>query len=364
VIPESTVHITDKPLSSAVSLREGSFVFVRVIGEKPDGTYTVSFEGSRFSVRADKPMKAGDAFPARLTTDGRKLILLPDFSRMTRGAGGALSGALNGAKISNYSNIFTINELTDGDAARYFESLGLVPDELSRRIVSFMQLMGIRLDSDKAAFIREIAKKFPGHEQEAAEAAVILEEKGMPVTEEAIERLLGMISGCGSADNGFTAGVNAAEEDAEHWIIIPYEYKGVDGSTVSASSDGAVGGSGEVRGASAQNAASAGIESFSGSICLLKEPDGTVSRLKLTARKGEKFFLFKIYLNYCVNRTKIDECTVEYTVQPQNGKPGRIAEKLKTALTGAAEKIIVRYEPDSDIMYLSDNDIALVRAEA
>ena len=87
-------------------------------------------------------------------------------------------------------------------------------------------------------------------------------------------------------------------------------------------------------------------------------------RLKLSARKGEKLFLFKIYLNYCVNRTKIDECTVEYTIQPQNGNPGRIAEKLKTALAGAAEKIIVRYEPDSDVMYLSDNDIALVRAEA
>ena len=146
-------------------------------------------------------------------------------------------------------------------------------------------------------------------------------------------------------------------------VFSPYEYKGAQNVT-SASSDGAVGGSGEVRGASVQNAVSAGIESFSGSICLLKEPDGTVSRLKLTARKGEKLFLFKIYLNYCVNRTKIDECTVEYTVQPQNGKPGRIAEKLKTALAGAAEKIIVRYEPDSDIMYLSDNDIALVRAEA
>ena len=356
MIPESTVHITDKPLSSAVSLREGSFVFVRVIGEKSDGTYTVLFEGSRFSVRADKPMKAGDAFPARLTTDGRKLILLPDFSR-------ALNRAANNSKNLYNSNIFNLNNLSETDAAHYFNSLGLVPDELSRRIVSFMQLMGIRLDSDKAAFIREIAKKFPGHEQEAAEAAVILEEKGMPVTEEAIERLLGMISGCGSADNGFTAGVNAAEEDAEHWIIIPYEYKG-EQNAASASSDGAVGGSGEVRGASSQNAASAGIESFSGSICLLKEPDGTVSRLKLTARKGEKFFLFKIYLNYCVNRTKIDECTVEYTVQPQNGKPGRIAEKLKTALAGAAEKIIVRYEPDSDIMYLSDNDIALVRAEA
>ncbi|MBO4508281.1 MAG: hypothetical protein J5747_06540 [Spirochaetaceae bacterium] len=345
MIPESTVHITDKPLSSAVSLREGSFVFVRVIGEKPDGTYTVSFEGSRFSVRADKPMKAGDAFPAKLTTDGRKLILLPDFSR-------GLSRAANNSKNLNNSNIFDINKLSDTDAAQYFNSLGLVPDELSRRIVSFMQLMGIRLDTDKAAFIREIAKKFPGHEQEAAEAAVILEEKGLPVTEEAVERLLGMISGCGSADNGFTAGVNAAEEDTEHWIIIPYEYKGVDGTSDSLS---------EVRDSSAGRD---GIESFYGSICLLKEPDGTVSRLKLTARKGEKLFLFKIYLNYCINRTKIYECTVEFTVQPQNGNPGRIAEKLKTALAGAAEKIIVRYEPDPDIMYLSDNDIALVRAEA
>ena len=112
MIPESTVHITDKPLSSAVSLREGSFVFVRVIGEKPDGTYTVSFEGSRFSVRADKPLKAGDAFPAKLTTDGRKLILLPDFSR-------GLSRAANNSKTLNNSNIFDIKNLSDTDDTSY-----------------------------------------------------------------------------------------------------------------------------------------------------------------------------------------------------------------------------------------------------
>lgn len=331
MIPESTVHITDKPLSSAISLREGSFVFVRVIGEKPDGTYTVSFEGSRFSVRADKPLKAGDAFPAKLTTDGRKLILLPDFSR-------GLSRAANNSKILNNSNIFDIKNLPDTDAAQYFNSLGLVPDELSKRIVSFMQLMGIRLNSDKASFIREIAKKFPGHEQEAAEAAVILEEKGLPVTEEAIEKLMGMISGCGSADNGFTAGVNTGDEGLENWLIIPYEYKG----------------SGEE-------------SSFSGSLCLLRSPDGTVPRLKITSRKGETFFLFRIYLNYCINKTKISECTVEFTVEPQKGISGRvrqIEEKLRAALAGVVEKTVVRFKPDSDMMYLSDNEIALVRAEA
>ena len=356
MIPESTVHITDKPLSSAVSLREGTFVFVRVLDEKSDGTYTVSFAGNRFSVRADRQMKAGDAFPAKLTTDGRKLILLPDFSR-------GLNGAASNSKILNNSNIFDINQLPDADAAKYFASLGLVPDEISRRIVSFMQLMGIRLDGDKAAFIREIAKKFPGHEQEAAEAAVILEEKGLSVTEEAIEALMGMISGCGSADNGFTAGVNTPEDDTEHWIIIPYEYSGNEYK----GNDSASSGQTQVL-SGAFNAA------FSGSLCVLRASDGTVPRLKITARKGDNFFLFKIYLNYCINKTKIDECTVEFTLMPQDGsrslnvgKPGRIRElekKLSAALAGAANKVTVRYEPDSDIMYLSDNDIALVRAEA
>ena len=334
MIPESTVHITDKPLSSAISLREGSFVFVRVLDEKSDGTYTVTFAGNRFSVHADKKLFPGDAFPARLTTDGRKLILLPDFNCVFGHSG-------SDSNISSNSNIFALNELSDGEVAQYFTTLGLVPDDLSRRIVSFMQLLGVRLDADKAAFIRDIAKKFPGHEKEAAEAAVILEEKGIPVTEENISKLMGLISGCGSADNGFTAHVNATEDDEPHWIIIPYEYKGDDPES-----------------------------SFSGSLCLLKEPDGTVSRLKITSRKGEKLFLFKIYLNYCVNKTKINVCTVEFTVEPHNenvglsGRIERIEKKLRSALAGVAEKIVVRYETDSDIIYLSDNDIALVRAKA
>ncbi len=344
MIPESTVHITDKPLSSAISLREGSFVFVRVLGEKSDGTYQVTFAGNRFSVHADKKLFPGDAFPARLTTDGRKLILLPDFSRMTGSAvrGGSFGGL-------NNSNIYTMSELSESEVAQYFTALGLVPDDLSRRIISFMQLLGVRLDADKASFIRDVAKKFPGHEKEAAEAAVILEEKGIPVTEEAIEKLMGMILGCGSAENGFTAGVNAAEDDAPNWIIIPYEYKGSAGNEA---------GSGDTHSVS---------EPFAGSICLLKEPDGTVSRLKITSRKGEKFFLFKIYLNYCVNRTTINECTVEFAVQPHNGNIGnvsRIEAKLKTALAGVAEKIQVQYTPDADFACLCDDDIALVRAEA
>ncbi len=360
MIPESTVHITDKPLSSAISLRDGAFVFVRVLGEKSNGTYTVSFAGNRFAVHADKKLFPGDAFPARLTTDGRKLILMPDFSRLSN----------NSKNITN-SSAFKIDELPEGDIVKYFTALGLVPDELSRRIVSFMQLTGIRLDADKAAFIREMAKKFPGHEQEAAEAAVILEEKGLPVTEENISKLMGMIVGCGSADSGFTAGVNAVDDEAPNWIVIPYEYK----SYVKGESGGGIGvngtdSSGSVNGEKDRNGMEKEErESFSGSVCLLKEPDGTVSRLKITARKdwggkNQKFFLFKIYLNYGVNRTTINECTVKFYVQGKSGIIRRTESKLKEALDGIARTVQVKYEADANFALLSDNDIALVRTEA
>ncbi len=366
MIPESTVHITDKPLSSAISLREGSFVFVRVLGEKSDGTYQVTFAGNRFSVHADKKLFPGDAFPARLTTDGRKLILLPDFSRMTGSAvrGGSFGGL-------NNSNIYTMSELSESEVAQYFTALGLVPDDLSRRIISFMQLLGVRLDADKASFIRDVAKKFPGHEKEAAEAAVILEEKGLPVTEENISKLMGMIVGCGSADSGFTAGVNAVDDEAPNWIIIPYEYK----SCVKGESGGGIGvngtdSSGSVNGEKDRNGMEKEErESFSGSVCLLKEPDGTVSRLKITARKdwggkNQKFFLFKIYLNYGVNRTTINECTVKFYVQGKSGIIRRTESKLKEALDGIARTVQVKYEADANFALLSDNDIALVRTEA
>ena len=320
MIPESTVHITDKPLSSAVSLREGSFVFVRVLDRKSDGNYTVSFAGNRFSVSSEKTLSVGDAFPAKLSTDGKKLILIPDYSRLS-----------NNSKNFEMSNTVKMSDLSNIEIAQYFTSMGLVPDELSMRIVSFMQQMGIRVDADKALFIRDIASKFPGREQEAAEAVAILEEKGLPVTKEAVEKLMQMIDGCGSADSGFTAGVNKSEESAS-WIIIPYEYKGE--------------------------------KPFFGSACLLKNPDGTVSRMKITSRKGDSFFLFRIYLNYGVNKTKIRECAVDFTVQGENGKPGVVEARLKACLAGVAETIHVQYVPDTDIRFLSDDDIALVRANA
>ncbi|MCR4938833.1 MAG: hypothetical protein K5930_01830 [Treponemataceae bacterium] len=320
MIPESTVHITDKPLSSAESLREGSFVFVRVLDKKADGMYTVTFAGRRFSVKADNPLSPGESFPAKLSTDGKKLILLPDFSRIS-----------NKSQNAEISNTVKMSDLPEGDMIQYFTTLGLVPDALSKRIISFMQLMGVRIDPDKAAFIRELALKFPGHEQEAAEAASILEEKGIPVTEENVEKLMLMISGCGSSDNEFTAGVNSGSEEG-NWVIIPYEY--------------------------------IGDKPFYGSVCLLKDSDGSVSRLKISSRKGNSVFLFRIYLNYGVNKTKIRECTVKFTAQDENGKIGSMAEKLRSCLAGLAEIVHVQYEPDMEFDFLSDDDIALVRAKA
>lgn len=320
MIPESTVHITDKPLSSAINLREGSFVFVRVLDKKADGTYTVSFAGQRFSVSADKALRPGDSFPAKLTTDGKRIILLPDSSK--RDIISQNSENHNIAKMSDMSNL---------EVEQYFATLGLASDELSKRIVSFMQLMWVKINPEKAAFIREMALKFPGREEKAAEAISILEDKGIPVTEENIEKLMLMIEGSSSADNEFTAGVNALSGE-KNWIIIPYEYTGE--------------------------------KSFHGSACLLKEPDGTVSRLLISSRNEESFFLFRIYLNYGINKTKIKECTVTFTVRSEKGNPSEMETKLKKFLHGTAEFVNVQYVADTDIGFFSDDDIALVRANA
>lgn len=270
---------------------------------------------------SDSHLNPGDAFPARLSANGNTLVLIPDYRRI-----------FNKSKIIDSKDITRFEDLSQSDSYEYFVAMGLEPDEVSSRILSFMQLTGARLNPDKALFYKEMAKKFPGHEEEAAEAAILLDEKGIPVTEENISQLMGMVSGWCAAGQSFTEAVNSAGDD-QYWMVIPYEYKGEN--------------------------------PFYGSLCLLKDSSsGRVKRLKITARTGKDVFFFKINLNYALKNNNIDKCSVRFSSSLKKGKIKAAVERLSGLFAGVAGETEVVYDDTPQCLYLSDTDaIALVRMQ-
>ena len=146
-------------------VHEGDSVFVRVIAENSPQNYTVSFAGSRITVKSDIPLKQGDSFTAIIKTsrDG-KILLIP---------------AEQDAPLQQFSRIES-----------FLAAQGVSPDDSAVKLVALLQNLGVKINPKIISKASVISKKFPGKERKAAEIAAVLEEKGIPASEETVKRLL------------------------------------------------------------------------------------------------------------------------------------------------------------------------------
>lgn len=164
-------------------LHEGSFVSVRILAKNGPQMYTASFAGGRFNVTSRQNLEPGAVFRARVVLDDGKIMLVPE--KQT---------AAEAVSLQNYnSEVFSSQPgipLADSSLASSLLSLGLPPDIISLRLVQQLQQLGVRFDVKLLGKIRAAAAHFPGHEAEAAEAALILEEKGIESSDDAIERVI------------------------------------------------------------------------------------------------------------------------------------------------------------------------------
>jgi len=208
-------------------VHEGSSVFVRVIAENSPQNYTVSLAGSRISVKSDIPLKQGDSFTAIIKTsrDG-KILLIP---------------AEQNAPLQQFSRIES-----------FLAAQGVSPDDSAVKLVALLQNLGVKIDPKIISKASVVSKKFPGKERKAAEIAAVLEEKGIPATEENVKRFLmeldfnsegnqkeskssysqsdgsiidKLYSSPLPQDEGLLAFFNHKKNDGPvQWLVLPYEY--------------------------------------------------------------------------------------------------------------------------------------------
>lgn len=162
------------------SVREGDFLFVRILKNQGGGKYLASFAGGRFFVKSDFPLKAGETFRAQVKIVNGKFFLLP------QNGSGKISGA-NAISVQNFN-------FQSPEASAFLASLGLPADGVSQKILQFLMQSGARLDSALMKKARRLAAKFAGREIDAAESAILLEQKGFD-SDDFLEEIMELLGG-------------------------------------------------------------------------------------------------------------------------------------------------------------------------
>ncbi|MBR7064052.1 MAG: hypothetical protein IKI31_02735 [Treponema sp.] len=161
-------------------MKEGSSVYVKILSHISKNTYVASFAGSRFTVHSNLPLLVGENFRATISFQKGKIILMPkDGMQKTENI------------IQTFSNkVLPDGTLTDANLSAFFSSLGLSPDFIT--LYLFEQMQSLNMPFDYKFFMKayNLAKKFSKNEKSASELSMLLKQKGIELTEDAIKEIL------------------------------------------------------------------------------------------------------------------------------------------------------------------------------
>ncbi|MGI5106012.1 hypothetical protein H0R94_03085 [Treponema socranskii] len=164
-------------------IREGDVVSVHIISQTGQNSYIASFAGGRFSVTSERPLVQGALFSASVSLKDGTLVLSP---------------LIADAPFSNEHLVTTFSTalnpdgtLSDAELVRYFTSLNLPPDYITVSLFAAMQQLGMKFDERIFNDARRIALSFPRREKEAAEAALLLEQKGIRMEKTSVAAIVG-----------------------------------------------------------------------------------------------------------------------------------------------------------------------------
>ena len=167
-------------------MREGDFVFARVLKNLGGGNYLLSFAGGRFAAKSAQNLAAGQTFRAQISLAGGSVAL--KIVPSAAGQGG--------------ENLVKAFSVLSPEAGEFLAALGLNADSVSARILQSMTQSGFKIDARFMQKIRRAAQKFKGREAEAAEAALALEEKGVDCDSAALDQIMDALGGREGSETG------------------------------------------------------------------------------------------------------------------------------------------------------------------
>ncbi len=174
-----------------------------------------------------------------LRPNGTVIIRAANRTLVAAGLGEYRPGSVFDARVSYVEGSIVLEPLRlpviSRDPLDAFFFLNLPKTEVTSFLVSFFSQIGMKLDTRIIGNLDRIAGKFPGKERRAAEAAAILSERGIEVTEDTVARLVSLFEGRRAvspsesdsegergSDADFCAHVNRKMGQDLHWIVVPF----------------------------------------------------------------------------------------------------------------------------------------------
>ena len=196
-------------------LKEGSSVLVRVIADRGGGKYEGSVAGVRVQLNSAKALTPGQSFTATIAVKNGSIVITPKDNALAAMAANEIA--------------LSFNEVTETQLFSLLESLGLPADNLSSSILKSFKQMGLKMDSNLANKIRNLALRFAGKEKSAAEILSLLNQKGLEADEEEIKQLLFLLEGeeekqkSGNKSETKEKLINRINSTEGAWYLLPFE---------------------------------------------------------------------------------------------------------------------------------------------
>ena len=344
ILAHSVTHISlDKAaLSSTNILKDGGFVFVRVLGQKPDGKILISFAGNVFEAdsKLAGSLKAGQSFKAQIRIANGSVNLVP-----------VKAEAQAAQTVASSQNMF----------ASMCNALGLVPDEISMTLLQFMRENGVYFTKADLQTLQKKAKASGNKSSKVAEIMAFLKAKGIEPDEEAVNKIFKLFEDSediikkkskniidnhlkradGSfldflyadpeavlkAKNGLLTMSNHIGDENSHWIILPFE-KEMDGTLWN----------GNIR-------------------ILLDKSTHSVKKLYINAKNIEKSLIFEFFQPKNMHRV----FEIRYAVEPEVSKNevGRFSKILENIFAAEGRSLEIVYDKNLHDEYFVDRRLSI-----
>ena len=343
ILAHSVTHISiDKAaLSSTNALKDGGFVFVRVLGAKPDGKMLVSFAGNVFEADSKLAggLKPGASFKAQLRIANGNVNLVPVKTDAAESAEALKTAGNNQALFASMCN-----------------ALGLQPDEVSLKLLQFMRENGAYFTKEELQALQKKAKKFGAKSTKMAEIAAFLKAKGIEPSDETVNEILAILDDAGKkksknisdahsekltgsfldllyanpeavlkAQHGLLTLLNHLGGEISHWIVLPFEKQAA--GTV-----------------------------WKGNIrLLLDKSTHSVKKLYINAKNDEKSLIFEFFPPKNMHRV----FEIHYAVEPEvsENKVGRFSKILEDIFAAEGRSLQIVYDKKLIDEYFVDSGL-------
>lgn len=175
-------------------IKEGSSVLVRILKDSGNGKYIASFGGGRYQITSKEKLVPGSTFMAKVSIQNGKLNLAKIQNQSQT------QNLQNQNAVQNQQAdkpVVQSSNVMSSQVAELLASLGLPADNVSKMLVQTLVGSGAKINLEKLNKARNAAMNFPGQEEEACEAALILLDKGIAPT---VENIRDVMTGFGLSE--------------------------------------------------------------------------------------------------------------------------------------------------------------------